>query len=261
MKRKDISVLFVIYLFSLLIIASQQTVAEEFKIPSWIKNNAKWWSQGTMSDNDFVQGIQYLIKEKIVKIPETKTSSGQSTKMIPSWVKSNAGWWADGKISDGDFVKGIQYLVEIEIINVDTDFQTTTKNNQRSSSESIQDKIEVFLDTGSHDCESLIENTEHLAILVMYKYFPELAHYGNANLGDYGNTDYGYRAFVLWKKFALVKIGEERVWMKYVSEFRYYKDTGILLEMVASTKDLSMPDELLQKRLEAYSWSSDKRCR
>ncbi|MCI4432778.1 MAG: peptidase, partial [Nitrosopumilus sp.] len=37
-------------------------------IPGWIKNNAGWWADGKIGDNDFVQGIQFLIKEGIMKI-------------------------------------------------------------------------------------------------------------------------------------------------------------------------------------------------
>ena len=37
-------------------------------VPAWIKNNAGWWADGTISENEFVQGIQYLIKEGILQI-------------------------------------------------------------------------------------------------------------------------------------------------------------------------------------------------
>jgi hypothetical protein len=40
------------------------------EIPSWIKNNAGWWADGSIDDNSFVQGIQYLIKEGIMKIEQ-----------------------------------------------------------------------------------------------------------------------------------------------------------------------------------------------
>ncbi|MGI0069752.1 MAG: hypothetical protein ACREAN_05795, partial [Nitrosopumilaceae archaeon] len=76
-------------------------------IPSWIKNTAKWWSQGSVGDSDFVKGIQYLIQNGIMKVPQTQSSSTGS-QQIPAWVKNNAGWWAAGQISDDDFVKGIQ---------------------------------------------------------------------------------------------------------------------------------------------------------
>jgi hypothetical protein len=41
------------------------------KIPEWIKKNAEWWAQGAIGDSDFVSGIQFLIKEGIMKIPTT----------------------------------------------------------------------------------------------------------------------------------------------------------------------------------------------
>ena len=40
----------------------------EFVIPSWIKNNAKFWAEGKITDKDFVSGIQYLIKQGIIKV-------------------------------------------------------------------------------------------------------------------------------------------------------------------------------------------------
>jgi len=92
-------------------------IQPDLQIPSWIKNNAKWWSQGQIGDSEFVQGVQYLIKHEIMKIPQTQSDSSLSHQ-IPSWVKTSAGWWASGQISDNDFVKGIQYLVNSGIIHV-----------------------------------------------------------------------------------------------------------------------------------------------
>ncbi len=87
------------------------------KLPEWIKNNAKWWSAGAIDDNDFAQGIQYMIKEDIIRIPAT-ASKFTTVGKIPDWIKNNAGWWADGLITDDDFVKGLEYMVERGIIKV-----------------------------------------------------------------------------------------------------------------------------------------------
>jgi hypothetical protein len=93
--------------------------AETTQIPDWVRGNAEWWAQGAIGDSDFVSGIQYLIKEEIMTIPETAKSQGKGdSQEIPSWIKNNADWWAQGLITDGDFVKGIQYLVEQGIIEV-----------------------------------------------------------------------------------------------------------------------------------------------
>jgi hypothetical protein len=88
------------------------------EIPSWIKNNAGWWADGSIDDSSFIQGIQYLIKEDILKIPPTTQGSGSGTNEIPSWIKNNAGWWADGSIDDSSFVQGIQYLIKEGIMKV-----------------------------------------------------------------------------------------------------------------------------------------------
>ena len=87
-------------------------------IPSWIKNNAKWWSEGSINDDDFTKGIQFLIEKGIMKIPKTTSSLTQQDQKIPNWIKNNAKWWANDQISDDDFIKGIQYLVEHGIVKV-----------------------------------------------------------------------------------------------------------------------------------------------
>ena len=90
----------------------------EHKIPGWIQNNAKWWSEGSIGDSDFVTGIQFLINQGIMKIPPTAQGTDTGTGEIPDWIKNNAGWWADGLISNEDFISGIKFLVESQIIRV-----------------------------------------------------------------------------------------------------------------------------------------------
>ena len=46
----------------------QTTVESSDGIPPWIKNNAGWWSKGLISDNEFIKGIEYLVKSKIIKV-------------------------------------------------------------------------------------------------------------------------------------------------------------------------------------------------
>ena len=87
-------------------------------IPAWIKNNAGWWANGDIDDNSFVQGIQYLIKEGIMKIPPTTQGSESGGNEIPEWIKNNAGWWAEGSIGDSDFVQGIQFLIKEGIMSI-----------------------------------------------------------------------------------------------------------------------------------------------
>ena len=88
------------------------------EIPDWIKNNAGWWSSGQIDDDSFVQGIQWLIQEGIMKIPETQQGTGTGSNEIPDWIRNNADWWSQGLISDNDFVQGIQWLIKEGIMRI-----------------------------------------------------------------------------------------------------------------------------------------------
>jgi hypothetical protein len=87
-------------------------------IPDWIRNDAKWWSEKLISDKDFVAGIEYLIANKIIILPETLAQNEISEEKIPAWIKRNAGWWSQCLISDDDFIQGLQYMIQYGIIRV-----------------------------------------------------------------------------------------------------------------------------------------------
>jgi len=92
--------------------------AEEIQIPDWIKTNAYWWADGMITDSDFAVGIEHLIKEDIISIPNLPESTETTDEDVPDWIKNNALWWADGLISNEDFVSGLKYMIEHGIIKV-----------------------------------------------------------------------------------------------------------------------------------------------
>jgi plastocyanin len=85
-------------------------------IPQWIKENARWWSAGSITDGEFIDAIEYLAKEKIITVQ--KTNSGEQSESIPTWIKTNAAWWADSMITDKEFARGLQYLANSGIIRL-----------------------------------------------------------------------------------------------------------------------------------------------
>ncbi|MFB5631569.1 MAG: hypothetical protein ACE5RN_08275, partial [Nitrosopumilaceae archaeon] len=87
------------------------TKSQKTSIPDWIRNNARWWADGNISDEDFISGLQYLIDQKIMIIPQTSTDTKPALPFLPNWIKDTASWWADRKVTDNDFVNGIQYLI------------------------------------------------------------------------------------------------------------------------------------------------------
>ena len=97
---------------------NQTAPTGQISIPAWVKNNAKWWSENSIDDSTFASGIQYMIKQGIIKIPATAQGQASPGVQIPQWVKTNAGWWSSGQIDDQTFVAGIQYLIKVGIITV-----------------------------------------------------------------------------------------------------------------------------------------------
>ena len=86
------------------------------ELPNWIKNNAKYWSSDLMTNSEFIKGIEYLVEEGFLIVPDaTLSASGQE---LPNWIKNNAKWWTSNQISDEDFVKSIQYLLKKGIIRI-----------------------------------------------------------------------------------------------------------------------------------------------
>jgi hypothetical protein len=58
-------------------------------VPHWIKNNANWWSENLIDDTDFINGLQYLIEYKIIKIDNKKILGKvplEDIKFSPSWA-------------------------------------------------------------------------------------------------------------------------------------------------------------------------------
>jgi len=104
---------------------------EERTIPYWVKNNAGWWAEDKISGDDFIAGIEYLIKNKIISI-SSQNNKENSSDVIPSWIKNNAEWWSTGQISDEDFLSGVKYLIENSVIKV----------NAPTNSELVQKELE-----------------------------------------------------------------------------------------------------------------------
>lgn len=72
------------------------TVSQESNfIPSWVKNLAGFWCNGSIQDSDFEAAIQFLSSNKMISIPQSQDSSS-------SIDKSDICSWSEGKISDNE---------------------------------------------------------------------------------------------------------------------------------------------------------------
>ena len=65
---KKFSVIFTIAIIGFLGFSITASAADS-AIPEWIKNNAKWWSEGSISEADYIKSLEYLITNGILQIP------------------------------------------------------------------------------------------------------------------------------------------------------------------------------------------------
>ena len=67
----------------------QSQYGDTKSVPDWIKNNASWWSDNLIDDIDFINGLQYLIEYKIIKIDNKKILGKiplEDVKFSSSWT-------------------------------------------------------------------------------------------------------------------------------------------------------------------------------
>lgn len=132
--------------------------AQKQKVPDWVKNNAKWWTQGQIEESDFKSGLSYLIKEKIISVPTQTTKS--SNQEIPQWVKTQTQWWANGQISEDEYLNAVEFLVKNGIIEMQKETNDSIiSQNVIGSEKIVDDKIGVsFTLPAGWKYEQLIQN-------------------------------------------------------------------------------------------------------
>jgi phage tail-like protein len=104
-------------------------------IPDWFKNNSKWWREGIISDDEIINALETLIKQKVISLDEfSKKHEGieheggvekggtfmQPAKKIPEYIKTVFGYWSDGDVSDTEIATSLGFLVNEGIIRTPT---------------------------------------------------------------------------------------------------------------------------------------------
>jgi len=111
-QQRNLYIFFGILLVSILMIPN--AFAEN--VPEWVKSTAGWWATDAISETEFVNAIEFLIKENIIQVNVSQTS--ETSQGVPDWVKNTAGWWATDVISETEFVNAIAYLIKNGIVMI-----------------------------------------------------------------------------------------------------------------------------------------------
>ncbi|MBL7001688.1 MAG: hypothetical protein ISR80_02890 [Nitrosopumilus sp.] len=61
--------------FSVLLISFSVNFVNAESVPDWVKNNALWYGEGTISEAEFLNAIKFLIEEGVIVLESGVTSS------------------------------------------------------------------------------------------------------------------------------------------------------------------------------------------
>ena len=159
---------------------------EEKPIPAWIKNTAGWWSEGIVSDAEFVDSLQFLVDGGILIIDNNKT-------FIPSVVihtekkQYEKGERIDITISNnGNVPIFISHQPVIKIFNKDRNFMALF-STPSSHFRLMNDEIKTF----SWDQKRMPHidlNPENIITQVdSGEYQIEITYFVNTNMPNFGS--------------------------------------------------------------------------
>jgi len=118
---KKLSIIFTIAIIGVLGFSITASAAST-SVPDWVKNNAKWWSEGSITETDYIKSLEYLITQGIIQIPFpiTEVTAAQTALSDGERAQSFVVHFSDGMIGTP--------------VTIDTfvKFEATSSQNQES---------------------------------------------------------------------------------------------------------------------------------
>ncbi|MEO2221218.1 MAG: matrixin family metalloprotease [Nitrosopumilus sp.] len=87
-------------------------------VPDWVKDTTNWWTLTKISDQDFLNSLEYMIENNIIKIPENIVFENEKELKMLSWIRNNLSIWSQNASSDDEFFKSTQWLIKNKLINI-----------------------------------------------------------------------------------------------------------------------------------------------
>ncbi len=119
----------------------------QLTMPDWISSAVTWWSNGQITDQEFILIMLFVIKNDIIPVDlELAEYNGMP---VPDWIKQDAKRYATGTISDEEFLNSMLYLLKTMLAQ-DTvraeDINTADPNFDRSHQHAAI-LVKIFSDT------------------------------------------------------------------------------------------------------------------
>ena len=132
MFKQKILFLSICITFSLILLGVTTTPSysiQNEKLLYWHYNDAKWWSEGKISDEKFQKSLIVLLESN------TDLSQNNSEDLsIPTWFSNSAQWFSENKITSDVYVSAITFLYDENLLKIptssiiDTNMEYSSKN-------------------------------------------------------------------------------------------------------------------------------------
>lgn len=86
------------------------------KVPTWVQTTAKFWTDGLVSDKEFVDALGFLVKQKIILVEVEAVNGKPGDENVPTWIVQTTKWWISGEVPEDQFLGGIKWMIKNNII-------------------------------------------------------------------------------------------------------------------------------------------------
>jgi len=136
--KKIFLIVTLIATIGLILGTSANVAAEENRVPEWVKNTAAWWAMDQISEAEFLNAIEFLANQGIIKITGQSTYAEEKYMVVdykfsilqpPNWerqaqiIDPNLGSTENSLIASGTSTYDVPTKIKVSIIGAKGDLE------------------------------------------------------------------------------------------------------------------------------------------
>jgi tetratricopeptide (TPR) repeat protein len=86
-------------------------------LPKWIQDTTNWWTIDKITDQEFFNILEYMIKEKMIKVPNEQIVENVNELKKISSIKKDLEILGKEQLSNRIFFKNVQWLIDNKLID------------------------------------------------------------------------------------------------------------------------------------------------
>lgn len=152
MKVILLSLVILLVILSVIGLTEIQAQKDIVKIPSWVKASAGWWSENLLSDDEYIESLEFLINANIINLDNKIEIQNPIYSALPeeSILVQNLNERVEELMIKMDEVEYSKDVLEEEFMQKESEtdayYQQELENIRSSLTEYYEDKINTIID-------------------------------------------------------------------------------------------------------------------